>query len=58
MRDNNELKNNEKYKIEIGERHAILTIKNADRSDDGPYRIQCENDLGTDSAIIKIAVNG
>jgi len=58
MRDDKELKNNDKFKVEIGERHAILTIKNADRLDDGPYRIQCDNDLGTDSAIIKIAVNG
>jgi hypothetical protein len=58
FRNEQEVKNNDKYKVEIGERHAILTIKNADRTDDGPYRLQLENDLGTDSAIIKIAVNG
>lgn len=42
----------------MGERHAILTVHNAERKDDGPYRLQLDNDLGTDSAIIKVAVNG
>ena len=58
FRDNTEIKNSDKYKVEIGERHAILTIKHSDRTDDGPYRLQCENDLGSDSAIIKLAING
>lgn len=58
LRDNNEIKTDAKFKVEVGERHAILTIRNADRTDDGPYRLLLENDLGTDSAIIKIAVNG
>jgi len=58
MRDSVELTNGAKYKIETGDRHAILTIRKSDRTDDGPYRIQLDNDLGTDSAIIKIAVNG
>lgn len=26
--------------------------------DDGPYRLSLENDLGTDSAVIKIQING
>ena len=58
MRDSVELSNGAKYKIETGDRHAILTIRKSDRTDDGPYRLQLDNDLGTDSAIIKIAVNG
>jgi len=58
MRGDNEIKNSDKYKVEVGERHAILTIRNSDRMDDGPYRLELDNDLGTDSAIIKIAVNG
>jgi serine/threonine protein kinase len=57
FRDNNEIKSNDKYKVEVGDRHAILTIRNGDRLDDGPYRLQLDNDLGTDSAIIKLAVN-
>lgn len=58
LRDNNEIKSDAKFKVEVGDRHAILTIRNADRSDDGPYRLQLDNELGTDSAVIKIAVNG
>ena len=58
MRGDNEIKNSDKFKVDVGERHAILTIRNSDRMDDGPYRLELENDLGTDSAIIKIAING
>jgi len=58
LRDNDEIKSDAKFKVEVGDRHAILTIRNADRADDGPYRLLLENDLGTDSAVIKIAVNG
>jgi len=57
LRESDEIKNSDKYKVEVGDRHAILTIRKADRTDDGPYRLQLENDLGSDSAIIKIAVN-
>ena len=58
LRGENEIKNSDKYKVEVGDRHAILTIRNSDRMDDGPYRLELDNDLGTDSAIIKIAING
>ena len=58
MRGDNEIKTGDKYKVEVGERHAILTIRKGDRTDDGPYRLELDNDLGTDSAIIKIAING
>ena len=58
LRGENEIKNSDKYKVEVGDRHAILTIRNSDRMDDGLYRLELDNDLGTDSAIIKIAING
>jgi len=58
MRGDNEIKNSDKFKVDVGERHAILTIRNSDRMDDGPYRLELDNDLGTDSAVIKVAVNG
>lgn len=58
LRDGNEINTGGRYKVEVGERHAFLTIHSADKMDDGPYRLQLENDLGTDYAIIKIAVNG
>ena len=43
---------------QVGERHAFLTIKRADKADEGPYRLQLDNELGGDSVIINIAING
>nr|KAG5709145.1 hypothetical protein BaRGS_028601 [Batillaria attramentaria] len=56
IRDGEEL-HGSRYHHEVTERHAILTIKNASKDDDGPYRLQLENNLGSDSAVIKIQVN-
>lgn len=58
FRDNVEIQSNSKFKVELRERHALLTISNAVRSDGGVFRLQLDNELGSDSAIIKIAVNG
>ena len=58
VRDGEEIKASSKYKIERGDRHAFLTIRGADKEDDGPYRLTLENDLGTDSAVVKIQING
>ena len=58
LRDGQELSDSNKYKVEVGPRHAFLTIRKADKNDDGPYRLQLENDLGSDSAMIKIQING
>ena len=58
IRDSDELTNGGRYKIDVGDRHAFLTIKKADKADDGPYRLTLENDLGSDSAVIKVQVNG
>ena len=46
------------FTIEVTERHAILTIKEADKFDDGPYRLNLENSLGSDSAVFKVQING
>lgn len=46
------------YHVEVKDRHAILTIRDGSRLDSGPYRITAENDLGQDSAIIKIQISG
>ncbi|XP_052825204.1 twitchin isoform X2 [Octopus bimaculoides] len=56
IRDGEELRGAH-YHVEITDRHAILTIKDANKDDDGPYRLSLENDLGADSAIIKIQIN-
>ena len=47
-----------RFHHETTERHAIMTIKGATKEDDGPWRIQLDNDLGTDSALLKVQVNG
>ncbi|KAJ8886799.1 hypothetical protein PR048_013011 [Dryococelus australis] len=41
----------------VVERHAVLTILDGSKLDSGSYRIVAENDLGSDSAIIKIQIS-
>ena len=43
---------------QVSQRHAFLTIKNAEKSDGGIYRLDLENDLGHDSCNIEFTVNG
>ncbi|XP_038051694.1 twitchin-like [Patiria miniata] len=43
--------------VEDTERHAVLTISNADRKDSGEYELTAENEVGSDSAVIQINVN-
>jgi len=45
------------YDVSVGERHALLTIRDVHKYDNGPYRIVAENELGLDSAIIKVQIN-
>lgn len=45
------------YTVEVKDRHAILTIRDGSKMDSGPYRITIENDLGQDTAIIKIQIS-
>ncbi|KAL8579176.1 hypothetical protein ACOMHN_010760 [Nucella lapillus] len=56
IRDGEEL-HGARYHHEVTERHAILTIKDASKDDDGPYRLFLENNLGSDSAVLKIQIN-
>jgi TusA-related sulfurtransferase len=46
------------FKVERKERHAILTIRDGTKLDSGHYKIVAENDLGMDSAIIKVQISG
>jgi len=57
LRDNVEVTGH-KYHVDVTERHALLTIRSAANEDSGPWRLQLDNNLGTDSAIIKIQING
>ncbi len=56
-RDTEEITDGLNYQVEIGDRHAFLTIKKSEKKDDGPYRLTLENELGTDSCVIKVQVN-
>lgn len=44
------------FKVEAGERHALLKIQNAEKFDRGSYILTVENELGSDSATIKIEI--
>ena len=50
--------NGGRYSIEVGDRHAFLTIRGADKGDMGDYKLTLTNDLGSDNATIKVQVNG
>ena len=57
-RDGMTVESGSHFAVEIKERHAILTIRDGSKLDSGPYSIVAENDLGMDSAIIKIQISG
>lgn len=57
-RDNEEIGNGGHFSVETGERHAILTIKNGAQEDNGNYRLIVANEMGEDTCVIKVQVNG
>lgn len=57
-KEGEEIESGLKYDVSVGERHALLTIRDVHKYDNGPYRIVAENELGVDSAIIKVQING
>lgn len=56
-KDDVEIEKGAHFDIQVKERHAILTIKDASQLDDGPYRIVAENELGVDSAVIIVQIS-
>lgn len=44
------------FKVEAGDRHALLKIQNTEKFDRGSYVLTIENELGSDSAAIKIEI--
>lgn len=46
------------YSVDTQSRHAILTIRDVNALDTGSYRLTAENELGSDSVIIKIQISG
>lgn len=57
VREGERIESGSHYHVEVKDRHAILTIRDGCRLDSGPYCITAENDLGTDTAIIKIQIS-
>lgn len=57
VREGETIESGEHYDIQITERHATLTIRDASKVDSGPYRLTAENELGQDTAIIKIQIS-
>ncbi|CAD7001755.1 unnamed protein product, partial [Ceratitis capitata] len=45
------------YSVEVKERHAVLTIRDGSKLDSGPYVINADNDLGSDTATIRIQIS-
>ena len=52
-----ELKPSDRVKMEVTPKHAILTVKKADKDDEAPYRVEMENPSGKDNADLKGEVN-
>ncbi|XP_018789320.1 PREDICTED: twitchin isoform X17 [Bactrocera latifrons] len=45
------------YTVETKERHAVLIIRDGSKFDSGPYVITAENELGSDTATIRIQIS-
>ncbi|GAB0086378.1 hypothetical protein DMENIID0001_004290 [Sergentomyia squamirostris] len=45
------------YHCEVKDRYAILTIRDGSKLDSGPYMIKAENELGQDTACIRIQIS-
>ncbi|RZF42380.1 hypothetical protein LSTR_LSTR004188 [Laodelphax striatellus] len=56
-KDNEHIESGGHFHVEVKERHAILTISDASKIDDGSYKVVAENDQGVDQAIIKIQIS-
>ena len=52
------LKSSKRVEIKTTSRHSILMINDAERTDDGVYRLRVENKLGSDYVDIPITVIG
>lgn len=57
VREGEHIESGGHYNVEVKDRHAILTIRDGSKIDSGPYRIIAENELGQDSAIIRIQIS-
>ena len=44
--------------MELQPKHVVLTVKNVDKPDEGPYKVTMQNEFGKDDAQIKTEVTG
>ena len=44
--------------MELQPKHVVLTVKNVDKSDEGPYKVAMQNEFGKDDAQIKTEIKG
>ena len=51
-----ELKPSDRFNMEVTPKHAVLTVKKADKNDEAPYRVEMENPAGKDKADLKAKV--
>ena len=42
--------------MEVGPKNAVLIVKKAERSDEGPYKVELENDQGSTTADTNVKV--
>ncbi|XP_074598807.1 projectin protein bent isoform X2 [Brevipalpus obovatus] len=56
-KEGEEIESGGHFDVQVHERHAVLIIRDASRLDNGPYCIKADNELGTDSAIIKVSIS-
>ena len=52
-----ELKPSDRVKMDVTPKHAVLTVKEADKDDEAPYRVEMENPSGKDQAHLTAEVN-
>ncbi|XP_053200690.1 twitchin-like isoform X3 [Panonychus citri] len=57
FKEGEEIESGAHFDVQIKERHAILVIRDASREDNGLYSIKAENELGSDSAVIKVSIS-
>lgn len=55
-REGDTIESGSHFKVEAGERHALLKIQNVEQFDRGSYILSVENELGSDSATIKVEI--
>ena len=52
------MKPSDRVKMEVTPKHAVLTVKEADKDDEAPYRVEMENPSGKDQADLTAKVKG